>query len=90
MIRYTKGYLNKMEDLISETDYILRYEKGNFKPGYCIIRDRKVIIVNKYYPVDGKINCLLEIIREIDFDTSNLSDSNKKLFSELSQTELKV
>ena len=82
MIRYTKGYLNKMEDLISETDYILRYEKGNFKPGYCIIRDRKVIIVNKYYPVDGKINCLLEIIREIDFDTSNLSDSNKKLFSD--------
>ena len=90
MIRYTKGYLNKMEDLISETDYILRYEKGNFKPGYCIIRERKVIIVNKYYPVDGKINCLLEIIREIDFDTSNLSDSNKKLYSELSQTELKV
>ena len=90
MIRYTTGYLNKLEDLISETDYILRYEKGNIKPGYCILREKKVIIVNKYYPVDGKINSLLEIVRLIEVDPSKLSDSNRKLFSELAQTEIKV
>ena len=90
MIRYTNGYLNKLEDLISETDYILRYEKGNFKPGYCIIRERKVIIVNKYYPVDGKINSLLEIVRLIEVDPARLSENNRKLYSELSQTEIKV
>lgn len=90
MLRYSKSYLNKLEDLISETDYILRYEKGNFKPGYCIIKERKVIIVNKYYPTDGKINCLMEIIRTIDFELSQLSESNKKMYNELSQTELKV
>ena len=90
MIRYTKSYLNKLEDLLSETDYTLRYEKGNFQPGYCIILEKRVIIVNKYYPVDGKINSLLEIIRQIDIDPSQLSDNNKKLFSEVSQTTLKV
>ena len=90
MIRYTNGYLNKLEDLISETDYILRYEKGNFQPGYCIIRERRVIIVNKYYPVDGKINSLLEIIRLIEVDPARLSEGNRKLYAELSQTEIKV
>lgn len=90
MIRYTKSYLDKLEDLLSETDYTLRYEKGNFQPGYCIIREKRVIIVNKYYPVDGKINALLEIVRQIEVDPSVFSDKNKKLFSVLSQTELKV
>ena len=40
-IKYSKHYLRKLEDVFSESDYILRYEKGNFKPGYCIIRDSK-------------------------------------------------
>ena len=90
MVKYSKHYLAKLEDLISETDYILRYEKGNFKPGYCILNERKIIIVNKYYPVDGKINCLLEIIRIIDFSPDNLSEKNRKLYNELSQTTAQV
>ncbi len=90
MIKYTKGYLNKLEDLLSETEYTLRYEKGNFQPGYCIIREKRVIIVNKYYPVDGKINSLLEIIRQIEVDPTTLSDQNQRLYSEVSQTQLKV
>ncbi|MDH5397031.1 MAG: hypothetical protein OEX02_02730 [Cyclobacteriaceae bacterium] len=88
MIRYSKHYLAKLEDLLSETEYILRYEKGSFKPGYCILRDKKIIIVNKYYPVDGKINCLLEIIRLIQVDVKRLSEKNRKLFMQLGQTEL--
>lgn len=90
MVKYSKHYLAKLEDLISETEYILRYEKGNFKPGYCILNERKIIIVNKYYPVEGKINCLLEIIKIIDIDPKVLSDKNRKLYYEQSQTEVKI
>ena len=90
MIKYTKGNLNKLEDLISETPYILRYEKGNFQPGYCIIKEKKVIIVNKYYPVDGKINCLVDIIKQIEFNPADLSEKNQKLLATLNQTSLEV
>ncbi|MDH5603466.1 MAG: hypothetical protein OEY51_05990 [Cyclobacteriaceae bacterium] len=90
MLRYSNHYLAKLEDLISETDYILRYEKGNFKPGYCILNDRKIIIVNKYYPLDGKINCLLEIIKIIHINPKDLSEKNRKLYYEQTQTEVKV
>ena len=90
MIRYTRSYLNKLEDLISETDYMLRYEKGNFQPGYCILKEKRVIIVNKYYPIDGKINSLMEIIRTIDINPEDLSEGNRKLFAELSQTQINV
>jgi len=90
MIKYSKHFLNKLEDLFSESDYVLRYEKGNFQSGYCLLKDTKVAIVNKFYTLDGKINCLLEILKEIKLDSSNLSDKNKALLSELSQTALKI
>lgn len=86
----TKHTLNKLEDLISETDYTLRYEKGNFKSGYCVIRDSKVIIVNKYYALEGKISCLIDIVKEIDIDARKLSDKNRSLYQKLRQTELEV
>jgi hypothetical protein len=86
---YTKHFLNKIEDLYSETDYNLRYERGHFKSGYCVLRSQKIAIVNKYYSLEGKINSLIEMLREIDVETDKLSPKNKKLFIELSQiTEL--
>jgi hypothetical protein len=73
---------------MSESEYILRYEKGNFQSGYCILKDTKVAIINKYYALDGKINSLVEIIRSIDIDASQLSKSNQKLLKEITQTQL--
>lgn len=75
---------------MAETDYILRYEKGNFKSGYCILNENRVAIINKYYSLEGKINCLVDIIKVIDVDDTNLNDKNKKLYRDLSQTEFKL
>ena len=89
-IRYSKHFLNKLEDLMAETDYILRYEKGNFKSGYCILNETRVAIVNKYFSLEGKINCLIDIIKSIEIDKSNLNKKNQKLFIELSQIKLEL
>lgn len=82
-VKYSKYFLNKLEDVFSESDYILRYEKGNFKSGYCIIKDTKVVVVNKFYSLEGKINCLLDIIKSIDFNIDKLNPKNLKLYHEL-------
>jgi hypothetical protein len=88
-IRYTKHFLNKLEDLFAESKYMLRYEKGNFKSGYCVLKDTKIAIVNKYYTTEGKINCLLEILKSADIEAKDLSEKNKSFYLELSQTALK-
>ncbi|WP_020527254.1 hypothetical protein [Flexithrix dorotheae] len=82
-IKYTKNFLAKLEDLFSETTYILRYEKGNFKSGYCLLKDNKVAIINKYFPLEGRINSLVDIIKEIEINPQDLSEKNKKLFIEI-------
>jgi len=82
---YTKHFLNKLEDLYSESDYQLRYEKGNFKSGYCLLNSKKIAIVNKYYSLEGKINCLIEMLKEIEVDPDKLSAKNQKLYLELTK-----
>ena len=88
-VKYTKHFLNKLEDVFSESEYILRYEKGNFKSGYCIIQQSKVAVINKYYPVEGKINCLIEILKNIDLNPEQLGEKNRKFLAELIETEEK-
>ena len=89
-VRYTKPFLNKLEDIFAESDYVLRYEKGSFQSGYCVLKDTKIAIVNKYYTVEGKINCLIDILRSISIDQSHLHEKNQKLLLELLQTELNL
>jgi hypothetical protein len=85
MIKYTTQFLTKLEDLIAESDYTLRYEKGNFKSGFCVLKDQKIIIVNKFYPTEGKINALYEILRTVTLDTTRFTEKSLKLYEELSQ-----
>ncbi|MCH7402950.1 hypothetical protein ACFOUP_09535 [Belliella kenyensis] len=88
-VKYTKSYLDRLENLFASSAFILRYEKGNFKSGYCILKDNKVVIVNKYYTLEGKINTLIDIIKEIGFKPQDFSDKkNQDFLSELQQTTL--
>ena len=86
-IKYSKHFLNKLEDLFSESDYILRYERGDFKSGYCILQENKVAVINKFYTLDGKINCLIDIIREVELNRDKMSEKNLKLLSQITQKE---
>lgn len=89
-VKYTKHFLDKMENLFSASDYILRYEKGNFKSGYCVLKDTKIVIVNKYFPLEGKINALIDIVNELNFDSQDFKEkSNQDFLNELRQTSLK-
>ncbi|TDQ18571.1 hypothetical protein DFQ04_0373 [Algoriphagus boseongensis] len=89
-VKYTKHFLDKLENLFAASEYILRYEKGNFKSGYCVLKDTKIVIVNKYFPLEGKINALIDILSELNLDPQEFKDkSNQDFLTELRQTNLK-
>ncbi len=90
MIKYTNQFLTKLEDLVAESDYILRYEKGNFKSGYCLLKEQKIMIVNKFFTTEGKINALLDILKNLTLDTTRFSEKSMKLYDELSQAEVNL
>lgn len=82
-LKYTRSFLTRLEEIFAESDFMLRYEKGSFKAGFCLIKDRKVAVVNKYFPLEGRINCLYEILRQIQLDTSNLGENSQQLYQEI-------
>ncbi len=88
-LKYSKYNLKKLEQLLQELEYTIRYERGNFQSGYCLVENRKVAVINKFYDTEGRMNCLLEIIgtfSEADLPES-LSPAGRKLFQQL-QTPL--
>ena len=82
-IKLTKQFQKKLELLLESQDYKIRFEKGNFKSGYCIIRNKKVIIINKYFTIEGKINALIEIIESVKISPSNCSKEHLKTLNKI-------
>lgn len=67
-----KTKLSALEEAFKQQDYIIRYEKGNFNSGYCIVEDKKIVIINKFFKADAKVNCLEDIWNKINLAaTSN-------------------
>lgn len=78
-MRYTITTLKKLEELFGELDYTVRYEKGSFQSGYCLVETRRVAVVNKFFDTEARINCLLDILSNIEFEMENLSDKSREL-----------
>ena len=88
MFRYTPTTLQKMEQLFREGDYAVRYEKGNFKAGYCILRDKKVVVINKYFDTESRINSLLDILSQIELDSTKLSEKSLEFLQHAKEVQV--
>ncbi|MEI7824024.1 MAG: hypothetical protein WCI01_01915 [Chlorobiaceae bacterium] len=58
--------LTMLESFIKELGYTLRYEKGNFLGGECRLKEDKVVVINKFLPLEGKISSLAQVISKIN------------------------
>ena len=75
-LKFTKQFQIKLESILESQGYKIRFEKGNFKSGYCVIKDKKVAIINKYFSLEGKIKALIEIINSINIIKKLCSKNN--------------
>jgi hypothetical protein len=81
--KYTPNTLKKLEELYEEARYIIRYEKGNFNSGYCVLEDKRVVVINKFFNVEGRINALVEILSSITVNEEELSGEMLKWYKQL-------
>lgn len=85
MFKYSAATLKKIEDLLKEAGYIVRYEKGNFVSGFCLLEQRKVIVINKYFETEARINALLEILSGPALSELALSEASRGFLAHLQQ-----
>ena len=81
--KYTANTLKKLEQLFEEVRYTVRYEKGNFNSGYCILEDKRIVVINKFLNVEGRINSLIEILPSIEVKEEELSGEMQKWHKQL-------
>lgn len=75
--------LTRVEKMIEESGYVLRYERGTFQSGYCILEQKKVVVLNKFLQTEGRINTLIDILPALTIDPTTLHADNRKLYEEL-------
>lgn len=85
MIKYNTYNLKKVESIFTDNHYVIRYEKGSFKTGFCILHDKNVIVVNKFFTTEGKINSLLEVFDQVKIDPGLLDPGLTTFFKQLKQ-----
>ena len=87
MVKYTKSNLQKLELLFKEQEYTIRYEKGNFQSGYCVVQARKIAVINKFFDTEARINCLLDILSTIIVIDNVMSAPSKTLYKSILKNE---
>lgn len=82
-IKYSKTNLKKIEEIFAAQEFTIRYERGQFKSGYCVLRDKKIIVINKFFKEKGRIESLLDILQDTKVDKSLLSEASATFYTSL-------
>ena len=83
MIKFTQHTLDKVERIVEEGGYIIRYERGTFQSGYCILQEKKVVVLNKFLQTEGRINTLIDLLPLLNINIDELTHESQKLYDEL-------
>ena len=82
-MKYTQNTLDKIESIAEQNGYVIRFERGTFQSGYCILQAKKVIVINKFFQVEGRINALIDLLPQLTINFDALTHENQKLYEEV-------
>ena len=87
-IKLTQTTLNKLEDILGESEFMVRYERGNFQSGWCLLELKRIVVLNKFLNLEARINTLLELIPLLDIQFDKLTHDSQKLYEEVKRLSL--
>lgn len=82
-MKYNQTALNKLEKILEESGYVVRYERGSFQSGYCILEEKKVVVLNKFLNTEGRINTLIDLIPALKVTYEMLTVDSQKMYDEV-------
>lgn len=87
-MKLTQTTLDKLEDILGESEFVVRYERGNFQSGWCLLEAKRIVVLNKFLNVEARINTLLELIPVLDIQFDKLTHDSQKLYTEVQKLSL--
>jgi len=82
-MKFTQSVLDKLGDILGQSNYTIRYERGTFQSGWCLLEEKKMVVLNKFLDTEGRINTLLDLIPQVDIAFDKLTLESQKLYEEV-------
>ena len=82
-MKYIQNTLDKIESIAEQNGYVIRFERGTFQSGYCILQAKKVIVINKFFQIEGRINALIDLLPQLDINFDALTHESQKMYEEV-------
>ena len=89
-MKLTQTTLDKLEDILGESEYVVRYERGNFQSGWCLLESKRIVVLNKFLNLEARINTLLELIPQLDIQFDKLTHDSQKLYETVKKMSFTV
>lgn len=74
--------LKELESLASNSGIALRYEKGDFEGGFCVLKAERLIVVNKKLGPSKKASVLAQGLAEIGIEDRYLKPAIREFIEE--------
>ena len=82
-MKYNQATADRIEKVLEEAGYVIRFEKGTFQSGYCILQQKKVVVLNKFLNLEGRINTLIELLPQLEINFDSLTADSQKFYEEI-------
>lgn len=63
-----KLVLAELEEVVQRLGFSIRYEKGNFEGGYCLLKELKLFVINSRNEPEKRITIIARNLKEIGVD----------------------
>ena len=77
--------VQNLKSLASQLGATVRFEKGDFKGGYCILHDSKVIVINKMTNLQRKAMILSAALKELGVDEIYLTPRLREIINDMTE-----
>lgn len=81
-----ENILVELKQLAAELGAKVRFERGDFQGGYCIVRTDKTIVINKLSSLQRKIIILTSALKELGINEIYLPPKLREVIEEISET----
>lgn len=78
-----ESILEELKEVASQLGATVRFEKGDFKGGYCILEESKLIVINKKTPTQRKAIILTSALKELGVDDIYLQPRLREIIDTL-------
>ncbi len=79
--------IQDLKAVASQLGATVRFEKGDFKGGYCLIKENKVIVINKNANLQRKAIILSAALKELGVDEIYLNPKLREIIEEMGDSK---